>query len=87
MADPAENAAEQFIHRYKEGLRPTFVKEIPDDLFQPGHEAELGKRIVQIVDARLVSDKVPIGRRLRLDLIDSIMTDIVSAQKERLGLE
>jgi hypothetical protein len=62
------------------------IKEIPDDFFQPGREAGLGKRVEKIVDARLVRDKVPIGRKLRVQLIQSLMTDIASAQKERFGL-
>jgi hypothetical protein len=86
MATPEEGAADQFIRSFKEHLRPCLVREIPDDLFQPGHEAELGKRVEGIVDARLVRDKVPIGRKLRIQLIESLMTDISLAKKERFAL-
>jgi len=81
-----EDAADAFVRHFKPSLRPDLLKGVPDDLFQPGREQELGKRVVEIVDARLIKDKVPIGRQLRVYLITSLMADITASQKERFGL-
>jgi hypothetical protein len=86
MSAPEESAAEQFIRVFKEQLRPGLLKGISDEFFQPGREAELGRRVEQIVDARLIRDKVPIGRKLRIQFIESLIADIAAAQKERFGL-
>ena len=81
MINPSDNPAEEFIRQLKKALLPSFLNEIPDDYFQPGHEEELKKRVIEIIDACLVRDKVPIGRQLRLRFIESVMADITAGRK------
>jgi len=59
---------------------------LPEIAFEAGREEELKRRIVVILDERLATDKIPLGQQLRNKLIESIMADIVVAQKERFGL-
>ena len=83
---PGEGAADHFIRVFREFIRPELVETISDNLFLPGRERELGQRVMQVVDARLIADKVPIGRKLRVKLIESLMADIERARKERFEL-
>jgi hypothetical protein len=82
---PGEDAAEQFMRIFKDQMREVLALRLPDDLFQPGREQELERSIEQIVDMRLTADKVPIGRQLRIRLIESLMADVARASKERFG--
>jgi Trp operon repressor len=79
------DAAEQFIQLAKEKLREEMARAIPDELFQPSREAELKRRVETIVDAWLIRDKVPIGRQLRIKLLESILADIARGSRERWG--
>jgi len=81
----ANDAAERFIRDMKVALRPDLINDVPDEFFELGREAELSRRVMEVIDARLNSDKIPIGRQLRLRLIESIMADISRAREERSG--
>ena len=85
MAGSHEDAATRFLRMFKDSIRPVLVQRLPDALFQRGSENELKRRIVEIVDERLTADQVPIGRQLRLKLIESIWADIERATNGRLG--
>jgi len=82
---PPPDAAEEFLSEAKKTLLPILIREIPDELFQPPREAELKNRVMKIVDAWLVQNRVPIGRQLRLKLLESIFADIARASRERFG--
>jgi hypothetical protein len=84
-APPPDDAAEPFLERAKQVLLPIFVREISEELFQPARGAELKQRVEQIVDAWLVREQVPIGRQLRLALLQSIFADMERVQRERSG--
>ncbi len=82
---PPPDAAEQFLREAKETLRPILARELPDELLQPTREAEMKQRVTIIIDAWLTQNKVPIGRQLRLKLLESIFADIARATRERFG--
>lgn len=77
--------ADQFIIDAKKALLPVLTQEIPEVLFKLERESELKKKVVEILDVWLVREKVPIGRQLRLKLLDSILADIARASRERFG--
>jgi hypothetical protein len=78
----SSDAAEEFLRQFKKIIFDTLVREIPDEALQSGHEAELGRCVERIVDARLIADKIPIGRQLRKKLIESILADIQRGGRE-----
>ena len=80
-----ESPAEEFIRQFKASLLIDLIREIPDELFRPGRVEELKARVIEIVDARLIRDKVPIGRQLRLRMIESLLADIERGGRERFG--
>jgi hypothetical protein len=73
---PPLDAAEQFLRDAKQTLAPILAREIPADLLRYGHEAELKQRVGNILDDWLKREKVPIGRQLRLKLLESITADL-----------
>jgi hypothetical protein len=83
--DQIADAATEFIRQFKKLIFDTLVREIPDEAFHSGHEQELGRCVERIVDARLIADKVPIGRQLRVKLIESILEDIQRGGRERFS--
>jgi hypothetical protein len=83
--EDGETAAEKFVRQMKVALRPDLIRDVPDEFFQPGQESHLRRRVMEVVDLRLVRDKVPIGRQLRVALLESIMADIERVAKERSG--
>jgi hypothetical protein len=84
MGQITDEAAE-FIRQFKKLIFATLVREIPDEALHAGHEQELECCVQRIVDARLIADKVPIGRQLRLKLIESILEDIQRGGRERFA--
>jgi hypothetical protein len=82
-AAPAPDAAQQFIIDAKKLLLPALVRDIPGKLFEAGQEEVLKKRVAEIVDEYLRRDKIPIGRQLRLKLLESIFADIERARRDQ----
>jgi hypothetical protein len=85
MANHPDDLADEFIRQFKQAILPSLIRQLPDELFHPGHEVELRRRIVEIIEARLASDKIPIGWHLRMKFIESVIADIVLDHKRRLG--
>jgi len=82
---PSPDAFEVFLRQFKEALSDALIREIPDAALHSGHEAELGRCVERIVDARLIADKVPIGRQGRKRVIESILQDIQRGGRERFS--
>ena len=58
---------------------------IPDELFHPGQESMLVRRIEEIVDRKIKLDKIPVGHQLKCRFLESLMADITNASRERFG--
>ena len=78
----SSDAFEEFLAQFKRVLFDTLIREIPHAVLHPGHEAELGRCVERIVDARLIADQVPIGRQGRKKVIESILEDIQRGGRE-----
>jgi hypothetical protein len=87
MGYPPPEAFDEFIRQFKALLFGTLAREIPEQAFRPGQEAELRRCVERIVDARLIADKVPIGRQGRKKIIDSILADIGQGGREWLSAQ
>jgi aspartyl-tRNA synthetase len=69
--------AREFIRQFKAQLIPYLSQALEAKYFEEGNKEALKTRIVELVDARLTADKVPIGKQLRIKLLDDIVEDMV----------
>ncbi len=71
------DAAQEFVMQFKKTLLPYLVQALDPKLLERGNEGALKKRIEELVDERLTTDKVPIGRQLRVKLLGDIIDEMV----------
>jgi aspartyl-tRNA synthetase len=75
------DAAQEFVDQFTKVLLPYLIQKIEPNLTEKGNEAALKSRIEELVDERLVADKVPIGRQLRIKLLNDIVERLVDAPR------
>lgn len=67
----------EFCLKFKEQVLPHLIQNIDPRLLQPGNEQFLRARIEELVDERLRSERIPIGRHLRARLLTEIVDEMV----------
>jgi aspartyl-tRNA synthetase len=69
--------AREFIFQFKRHAIPYLVQALEEKYFAEENKEALKARIVELINERLTADKVPIGRDLRIKLLDEIVEDMV----------
>jgi pilus assembly protein CpaF len=72
-ADPAQ----EFIMQFKKQLLPYLVQALDPKLLERGNENALKARIEQLVEEKLSTEKLPIGRQLKVKLLGDIIDEMV----------
>lgn len=73
VRDPSQ----EFCLKFKEQVLPHLIQNIDPRLLQPGNDQFLRARIEELVDDRLRSERIPIGRHLRSRLLTEIVDEMV----------
>jgi aspartyl-tRNA synthetase len=66
-------AAQEFVNQFQKQLIPYLTQKLDAKLFEEGEKEALKAKIIELVDERLVADKVPISEELRLQLLADIV--------------
>jgi len=72
--NPAASAAADFLLQFKRTLLPWLIQRINPQLLNSGNQEMLKQSIEQLIDEKLSSDKIPIGKQLR----DKLVTDVIN---------
>jgi pilus assembly protein CpaF len=70
----AQSAAAEFMLQFKRNLLPYLIQKINPQLLNPGQEEYLKQTIEHLIDEKLVTDRIPIGKQLR----DKLVTDVIN---------
>jgi aspartyl-tRNA synthetase len=77
-ATPQQDVAKEFVKQFKAQLIPYLVQTLDPEFVLKGEKEALKAKIIELVDARLTADKVPIGRQLRIKLLDEIIESMLT---------
>ena len=73
----ANNAASDFLLQFKRTLLPYLIQRINPQLLNNENQELLKQTIEQLIDEKLNSDKIPIGKALRDKLINDVINEMV----------
>jgi hypothetical protein len=74
--DPARTAEEEFVAQFKKLLLPYLSERTDASLLSHDKKDALKAHLTELVDRKLVENKIPIGGKLRQALLDSIFAGV-----------
>jgi len=69
--------SQEFSLKFKEQILPHLIQNLDQRMLKPGNETVLRARVEELVDERLRSEQIPVGRQVRMRLLTEIVDEVV----------
>ena len=89
VAEKSYNAKEilpewkEWIEKFQENLRPFIAEKVEARYFEKGNEAILKERIIEVVTARIIEEKVDVEPERRAKIIEFTVEDLLMKAQKR----